>query len=165
MVNLPVPIHSHHHESYAMSPVGGTPRSAHLGWRLLAMVYDSLPVLALWLLVSAIALLLHGGQPIAPWSLAFWLQVMAIWGITGAYAVISWRRGGQTLGMRPWRLTVATFDGKVPTTAQLWRRYALANVSIALAGLGLLWSLLDPRRRCWHDIGSSTQLVRMPKNR
>lgn len=137
---------------------------AHLLWRLLALVYDSLPVLALWLLFSAAVVLLHRG-PVAPWTLGFWLQAIALWLLTGGYAVASWHRGGQTLGMRPWRLHVVDPQGRAPSIAALWRRYALATLSLAAFGLGFLWSLIDSERRAWHDIGSSTWLLRRTGSR
>jgi uncharacterized RDD family membrane protein YckC len=135
---------------------------AHLGWRLLALVYDSLPIIALWFLASALVLLLRGGIPVTPWSAAFWLQNLALWGLTGLYAVESWRRGGQTLGMRPWRLCVVDAGGRSADRRRLWRRYALATLSLGLAGAGFLWSLLDPERRSLHDLLSGTRLVRLP---
>lgn len=136
---------------------------AALPWRLLAAVYDALPVLALWMLSSALVLVLHGNRPFAPWSagqVALWTLC---WFVTGLYAVLSWRRGGQTLGMRPWRLRVVDASGHVATTKALWLRYAVATVSLAAAGLGFLWSLVDRERRTWHDIASGTRLVRTPK--
>lgn len=138
-------------------------RPAFLGWRLLAMVYDALPVLALWFVVSVLSLALRGGQPIAPWTAAFWLQDLVLWGVTGLYAVESWRRGGQTLGMRPWRLKVVADDGTQANRAQLWKRYAAATLSLAAAGLGFLWSLIDAESRTWHDRLSGTRLVRLEK--
>jgi uncharacterized RDD family membrane protein YckC len=133
---------------------------ATLPWRLLAAVYDALPVLALWMLASAIALVLHGNRPFAPWSagqLALWTLC---WLITGLYAVLSWRRGGQTLGMRPWRLRVVADEGGPASLRALWLRYAVATLSLALGGLGFLWSLFERERRTWHDLASGTRLVR-----
>ncbi len=126
------------------------------------MLYDSLPLAALWIVVSALALLLHAGVPIPPWSLLFWLQVVALWTISGLYLVISWQRGGQTLGMRPWRLRLLASDGRPLTAGRLWRRYALATLSLAV-GIGLLWSLIDRQRRTWHDIGSHTRVLRISR--
>lgn len=136
---------------------------AALGWRLVALVYDLLPVLALWMLLGAIVLVLRGGSPVLPWTAAWWLQNLALWLLTGAYAVGSWQRGGQTLGMRPWRLRVVAADGGAPTFAALVRRYLWATLSLGLGGLGFLWSLVDPERRAWHDLASGTRLVRLPK--
>jgi uncharacterized RDD family membrane protein YckC len=65
--------------------------------------------------------------------------------------------------MRPWRLRLLAVDGRPVTASAAWRRYLLATLSLALAGLGFWWSLLDPERRCLHDIGSATRVLRLPK--
>ncbi len=136
---------------------------AALGWRLLAIFYDAFPVLALWLAVSAIVLALHGNRPLAPLSPGQWALFLLCWLTSGAYFVRSWLRGGQTLGMRPWRLQVVAPDGAPPSQRALWMRYALATLSFAALGLGFVWSLFDPTRRTWHDLGSRTVLLRLPK--
>ena len=140
-------------------------RPAHLGWRLVALVYDSLPVIALWFAASALVLLLRGGVPVSPWSLAWWLQMLGLWALTGLYAVESWRRGGQTLGMRPWRLQVVDADDGQATRGRLWQRFAWATLSWLPVGLGFWISLLDGQRRSLHDRLSRTQLLRLPPQR
>lgn len=136
---------------------------AHLGWRLLALVYDAMPNIAIWFAVSGVALaVVPGHTPFAPWSaaqLALWLLC---WAVSGLYAVVSWRGLGQTLGMRPWRLKVLGADGRIAGTRALWIRYGVATLSLAAAGLGFGWSLLDRERRTWHDLASGTVLVRLP---
>lgn len=142
---------------------------ALLGWRLLALVYDALPVLALWLLVGAAFTLgyLISGHPasenIAPFSALQWLAWLCCWAVTGAYAVLSWRRGGQTLGMRPWRLRVADAQGRPATTRALLRRYVLGTISLLGAGAGFWWAWFDRDRLTLHDRFSGTRMVRMPK--
>jgi uncharacterized RDD family membrane protein YckC len=133
---------------------------AALGWRLLAITYDLFPVLALAMLVSAISLALNRGETIASMAGRAALAA-ALWLATGAYCVLSWRRGGQTVGMRPWRLRVLAADGAAAGTSALWLRYAVATLSLAAAGLGFLWSLVDRDRRTWHDLASGTVLVRL----
>jgi uncharacterized RDD family membrane protein YckC len=144
-------------------PVKPHARPAHLGWRLFALVYDFFPMLALWFVGSGLVLLLRGGQPVPPGSLAAWGELLLLWSITGAYAVVSWRRGGQTLGMRPWRLKVVAADGSAAATRALLLRYAVATLSLAAFGLGFLWSLIDRDRRTWHDLAAGTLLVRVEK--
>lgn len=136
-------------------------RPAHLGWRLFALVYDFFPALALWIAASGLMLLARGGEPVAPGGLASWLELVLLWAVTGVYAVVSWHRGGQTLGMRPWRLKVLQADGRRPPLRALLLRYAVATVSLAAGGLGLLWCLVDRERRGWHDLASGTVLVRL----
>jgi uncharacterized RDD family membrane protein YckC len=144
-------------------PSAATAIPATLGWRLLAALYDLLPVLALWMLLSAVVLTLRGNQPLAAWSAGQWLLWLGCWAITGLYFVVSWLRGGQTLGMRPWRLRVCDQSGNKPAFSMLCLRYAMASVSLLVFGLGFLWSLFDPERRTWHDIVSGTRLLRLPK--
>lgn len=145
------------------------PRRALIGWRLLALVYDLWPVVALWMLASAaftVAFTLSGHatrENIAPFSALQWLLWLVCWLITAGYAVLSWRRGGQTLGMRPWRLRVTAPDGGAPTLQALAIRYAVGSVSLLLGGLGFWWAWLDRDRLTWHDRASATRMVRLPK--
>ena len=156
------------HDETPITPAA-RPR-ALLGWRLLAMLYDAFPVIALWMLASTaftVGYTVLGHHPsrenIAPFSALQWLLWVCCWVITGLYAVLSWRRGGQTLGMRPWRLQVVDLSGQVPATTALWRRFAMATLSFLPAGLGFWWAWLDRDRLTWHDRVSGTRLQRLPK--
>lgn len=138
-------------------------------WRLLALLYDLFPALALWMLVGTVftvAYTLSGHaerENIPAFSTLQWLLWLCCWIVTGLYATLSWRRGGQTLGMRPWRLQVTTPDGTPPTRRQLWLRYSVGTVSLLLGGLGLWWALIDRQRLSWHDRASGTRVRRLPK--
>jgi uncharacterized RDD family membrane protein YckC len=162
-------------------------RAAGLGWRLLALVYDLFPAFALALafgaIVTAIAAALgHPDLSGLPWMAP--LLVLGVWAFTGGYFVLSWSRGGQTLGMRPWRLKVVTPLGGQPSRAALLRRYAAATVpaiaAVELAALlpgierllpfwigagvalaGLLWALVDRDGAALHDRLSGTRFVRL----
>jgi uncharacterized RDD family membrane protein YckC len=83
--------------------------------------------------------------------------------VSAAYFVVSWRRGGQTIGMRPWRLHVVSRDGRALDTPQALLRFAVALVSLAAAGAGFWWALFDAQRRTWHDLAARTLLVRLDK--
>lgn len=142
---------------------------ARVFWRLLALVYDALPVIALWMVVSAgftLAYTAAGHDPhenIAPFSALQWLLWCVCWLVAGLYAVLSWRKGGQTLGMRPWRLFVENADGTAPDMRALSTRYAVGTLSLLLAGAGFWWAWIDRERLTWHDRLSGTRLVRRPK--
>jgi len=150
----------------ADSPAAPPPRP-WIGWRLAAMVYDLWPVLALWLLLSAAFTLgftfvghHDPHENIAPLSglqVALWI---GCWLLTGLYAVISWHTGGQTLGMRPWRLRVRTRDGGRPTRGALWLRFVVATMSLLAGGLGFWWAWIDRDRLTWHDRASGTRVMR-----
>jgi uncharacterized RDD family membrane protein YckC len=153
------------------APVTETPAPAQalIGRRLLALFYDLWPVVALWLLISAVftvgyTLSGHAAREnIAAFSLWQWLLWLCCWLVTGAYAIISWARGGQTLGMRPWRLRVVAADGSKPTRGALVTRYLVGNLSLLLGGLGFWWAWFDREKRTWHDRASGTRVVRVAK--
>lgn len=148
----------------ATPPAPPIARPAHLGWRLLALVYDAMPNIAIWFAVSGVALaVVPGHAPFAPWSPGQFALWALCWGVSGLYAVVSWKGIGQTLGMRPWRLKVLGRDGRNAGARALWIRYAVATLSLAAAGLGFAWSLVDRERRTWHDLASGTVLVRLPR--
>lgn len=140
-----------------------------IGWRLLALLYDALPVLALWMLVGTAFTYGYylAGHParenIQPFSGLQWLEWLVCWLVTGAYAVLSWRRGGQTLGMRPWRLKVVAAEGGPTATRALAKRYVLGTLSLLLAGASFWWAWFDRDRLALHDRYSGTRMTRLPK--
>lgn len=134
-----------------------------LGWRLLALSYDFWPALALSMACAAIALLLHHNAPLQAFSPGQWLLWLVCWLLTGTYAVLSWRRGGQTLGMRPWRLHATGIDGAPATTAAWMLRYGVGTISLLLLGAGFWWAWIDRDRLTWHDRASGTRLRRIPR--
>ena len=74
-----------------------------------------------------------------------------------------WIHGGQTLGMRAWRLRVQRLDGKPITLWQALLRFLSAIPSLAVFGLGYLWILVDKKRMAWHDRISESVIVLLPK--
>ncbi|MBS0575337.1 MAG: RDD family protein [Proteobacteria bacterium] len=145
----------------APASVSASATPAHLGWRLLAMVYDLLPLVAIWFVVATVDYLARGMHEVRPGSIAAWFELALLWLATGAYFVVSWRRGGHTVGMRAWRLKVLATDGRPASWSRLCLRYTVATLSLAAAGLGLIWSLVDGQRRSWHDLAADTVFVRM----
>ncbi len=135
---------------------------ALIGWRLLALFYDLWPAAALWMAVAAMFLLGNGNQPLAAFSVSQVVLWSVCWLVTGAYAILSWHRGGKTLGMRPWRLRLVGYDGSRPSLTSLSKRYAVGTLSLLLGGLGFWWAWLDRDRMTWHDRASGTRLVRDP---
>jgi len=145
----------------AQKTVSATPASLWL--RLVAAVYDLLPLLGLWFVAAVLALALTGGA-LDVHRLAHKVLVQALaFGVTAAYFVASWTRGGQTIGMKPWDLRVVHSDGMPPDLTHATLRFAVALLSLATAGLGFWWALIDTQGRSWHDIAAGTFVVRMEK--
>lgn len=143
---------------------------ALIGRRMLSLVYDALPAIAMWMVLSTAFTFGYTyvghhdvRENIAPFSVWQWLLWLCCWLLTGIYATASWRRGGQTLGMRPWRLRVTDANGDSATLRALWLRFAVGNASLLLGGLGFWWAWIDRDRLAWHDRLSGTRMVRIPK--
>lgn len=131
-----------------------------VGWRLLSLLYDFFPMLGIWFVVVVAALTLNRGEAIRSNTLAGALELIALLAVTGVYATTSWRRGGQTIGMKPWRLYVTGVDGARAPLSRLWLRYAVGIVSLLCAGLGFWWAWIDRAGLTWHDRISRTRMIR-----
>ncbi len=131
---------------------------ALIGWRWLALAYDFFPVLALWFAAAAVFTAAHGDAVRGGWLGL--LEFAVLWLLAGLYAVLSWRRGGQTLGMRPWRLRVVAAQGGDATARALWLRYGVGALSLLLGGLGFWWAWIDRAGLTWHDRISGTRMLR-----
>ena len=131
---------------------------ALIGWRLLALVYDFFPVLGLWFVAAGVFTAIHGDSVRGGWLGL--LEFAVLWLLAGLYAVLSWRRGGQTLGARAWRLRVVAASGGSATARAAWLRYAVGGVSLLAGGLGFWWAWIDRDRLTWHDRISGTRMTR-----
>ena len=70
-----------------------------------------------------------------------------------------WTHGGQTLGMKAWKLYLIQPDGKFISWRGALIRYLVAIVSWLCMGLGFTWILLNKKKRAWHDIASNSQII------
>jgi uncharacterized RDD family membrane protein YckC len=80
-------------------------------------------------------------------------------GVMMLYFVVFWKRGGQTLAMKTWRIRLTRLDGKPLSTAQCIIRFVLAALGVLCAGAGFLWALADPDQQFLHDRLCKTRLV------
>ncbi|MDX1563161.1 MAG: RDD family protein, partial [Gammaproteobacteria bacterium] len=71
--------------------------------------------------------------------------------------------GGQTIGMRAWRLQLVGRGANRITWARATLRFAAAAVSALPLGAGYLWCLVDRQRLAWHDRASQSMLIVLPK--
>ena len=165
-----------------MTPATLSATPCPLWRRLLALLYDLLAVVAIVMVVGLLCELATHGQLIttgAQTHIAWWYQPLQ-GVVVAAYFLFSWRYGGQTLGMRPWRIRVTGRDGARVAWKQALLR--LVAAAVPLLGLGLapwlgqrlaLWVVLvawvvwfgvgvfDSRRRALHDQVAGTVVVRL----
>lgn len=125
------------------------------------MVYDLLILAALWMLTGALSLAVTGGTMDVQHPP--WWQRTALLAVTAGYFVLSWVRGGQTIGMRAWRLRVGTLDGATLGPGRALLRWFLASLSLACAGAGFWWALVDPQRQTVHDRLARTRVRKLAR--
>lgn len=91
-------------------------------------------------------------------ALPAWV-VMAILLALLYFTLLTWR-GGSTLGQRVTDLKVVTFTGDTPGFLQALGRTVATYLSLLTYGIGYLWCLRGPGYRTFHDIVSSTMVMR-----
>lgn len=140
--------------NFSLAPIG-------LFRRLGAICYDLLLLLALMLVATSL-ITLPLGMPEDGMLLAFqWFlfELIPLIFFTGF-----WHRGGQTLGMRAWRVKVVRTDGAPLSWGDALKRHLAALLSCLPLGLGFLWAAVDPEGLAWHDRLSGTRLVLTEKS-
>jgi uncharacterized RDD family membrane protein YckC len=131
------------------------------------MVYDLLPLLALWIIGSGLWMLaFHRGDDLQHLASALRspldraVRDLLLLALSAAYFVVSWVRVGATIGMRAWKLRLARDDGTRLDVRTALLRCALALLSLAALGAGFWYAWFDPERRTWHDRMCGTRMTR-----
>lgn len=127
--------------------------------RLGAIFYDSLLLVAVLFFSTAILLPLNRGKAFQPDQLYYPVYLLAV---SFLFFGWFWTHGGQTLGMRAWKLKVCS-DGKAAISwPQALLRFTAALLSWSALGLGFIWILCNREKCAWHDRLSNTRIVRSP---
>ncbi len=127
--------------------------------RVAALFYDGILLVGMLILATVPVLLLTGGQVVAPGNLAYQFYLFAV---SCTFFCVFWIRGGQTPGMRAWRLRVVADNGERIDGRRAIVRFVGSIVSLLAFGLGFFWILIDREHRAWHDRASRTRVVLTP---
>jgi uncharacterized RDD family membrane protein YckC len=165
VVDWPAPVAS-------TGPAPGLDFAPH-GPRLVAYLIDSVLLTAILLVVilvpvGAVLALADpvpagvGRPPDDPLLVgAFILAVVLMFVVVFGYFPYFWARGGQTPGMRPFRLVIVRDrdGGPISPGVAFLRMVGMYFVS-AVFYLGFIWVFVDKRNRAWHDLIAGTLMVR-----
>lgn len=77
------------------------------------------------------------------------------------YFAVSWMRGGQTVGMKVWKIKLISSSARRFGWLAAMTRCAAAALSFVAFGAGFWWTLLDRKRLAWHDRLSESRLIRV----
>jgi uncharacterized RDD family membrane protein YckC len=131
-------------------------------WVNAAFIYDLLILIALSLTLSAAftAIASDNFYQIEFWRTSF--QLLWVCMIAG-YFGYSWKKGGQTIGMKAWRLRVVRCDKRALTSTDVLTRLVAGTLNSFLLNLGWL-GYLGRSRLSLTDKLSTTRIERIEKN-
>lgn len=158
----------------SMSSISDFPRATFLK-RLAAMVYDTLVATAVaissGIIITVVLILLlennvfsmqgyHHAKDViqnfAPYQYIIQAWVTA-WVL--GFFLWFWTNGGQTIGMRAWRLRIQSTNGRPLTYLRMFIR-----MLASLAGLGTLLIIFNPnKKRALQDLLSQTEVIQLSK--
>jgi uncharacterized RDD family membrane protein YckC len=131
-------------------------------FRLAASIfYDALLLTAVLFLATFLLLLvpeeIRNTDPLVQIAKVLWYVLVSY-----IYFVGFWLKGGQTPGMKSWKIVLVNMQGGKPNAKQTTLRFFSAMISWALAGTGFLWMIIDSNHYSLHDhlSGSKLQLVK-----
>jgi uncharacterized RDD family membrane protein YckC len=136
--------------------------------RLFAWVYDLLGALGIFVLALVIGQLciylvsLLIDKDFNSLDKAFITDVLRgiyLFSCVQFYYVWCWVKGGQTVGMKTWRLQVYKASGEL-----LSYKAAYLRSFLSFAGLSTLWSILDNENRGLQDIVVNSRVIELPKD-
>ncbi len=117
-------------------------------WKhLAALTYDIFPILGIFLSTSLLLVLIRQGQEIEPRTL--WFQLLLFFEVF-FYFAYSWKRGGQTLGMRAWKIGIENYQTMNWPEASV--RFFVGILSTVLLGLGLWVKHWRKDKKTWMDL-------------
>lgn len=149
----------HTHFRSEPGPEGSEPDDretvAPLRYRLAAILYDTLIILAIWVFTIVALVTLIGDAVIGAWVQTLLFLEMY------AFLVSFWCLRGQTLGMLAWHLRIRSNGRFTPT--QALGRFVGGMASFATLGFGFFWMWFDRDRMTWSDRLSRSIVVRTPR--
>ncbi len=124
-----------------------------------AFVYDLVLLIGLVLFAATLMVMLSQSllnieNPGA--SLPFRL---VLFGVIAGFYLWFWTHGGQTLGMRAWRLEVITMNGAPLTLVPAINRLFAGCLSCLTGGLGIFLIWFGTDKRTLHDRLAGTRLI------
>lgn len=131
-------------------------------WVNAAFIYDMLILGALSVALSALFLVIAGSHYEQDQTLRLFFQIAWVL-LISAYYLVSWKKGGQTIGMRAWKLRVVGADSQALTTKAVLTRFICAILNLLLLNIGWLGYLL-PSRLSLTDKLSATRIEHTTKN-
>jgi uncharacterized RDD family membrane protein YckC len=142
---------------------------APLWRRVAAMLYDSVVIIAIWMVVGFVvtaAFGIEGSRSVEQGVISFnpFYRVAMFAAMLGsAYLFFGWfwTHSGQTIGMQAWKIKVENGDGAAINWKQVTLRCVTAPFALGLVGIGYFWMWFDAGKRVWPDIASGSVVAKI----
>jgi len=144
---------------HAMTEEINTLKSAPLHRQLFAMFYDSWLIVAMLFIATALLLPFNSGESLNHQNNPFYSIYLA--SLIYLFYAWFWHKGGQTLGMKVWKVQIIHESGYLPSFQQSFVRWFFSLLSILCFGLGYWWHWFFGYT--WHDKISGTRIVDIRK--
>ena len=129
-------------------------------WRRFASIlYDSFLIFSLYFFIAALIVTLNNGQAFDQsvfLTYVFRLGFLAAWVLFFSWF---WSHGGQTLGMRAWKIKVVSEAGTNLTLTRAMLRFSMSLLSFLCLGIGYLWAVFDNEHYTLQDRLSKSKVV------
>lgn len=126
--------------------------------RIGAMFYDSFLLAAVLFLAGVLiapTFNITTEHPLYP------LFIFYIYLVAFIFFAWFWTHGGQTLGLKTWKLKLVSTNGGSVTWKQALFRYLASLLCWLSLGVGFLWCYTNKERLAWNDLWSKTHLQRV----
>jgi uncharacterized RDD family membrane protein YckC len=135
------------------------PSTAGFWRRMAAILYDCFLLLATCFLATAIALPLNNGEAFHSGEY-FYSGYLIV--VSFAFFGWFWTHGGQTPGMKAWKLKLITSNHSSVSTIsrkQAAKRFMSAILSWIILGIGFASILFSKQKLAWHDRLSNSHII------
>ncbi|PHS27452.1 MAG: hypothetical protein COA83_00085 [Methylophaga sp.] len=119
------------------------------------MFYDSMILLSVLMFALFIAVVVNNSEAISQGNLFFIAYLAAVSWLFYAWF---WTHGGQTIGMRAWKVYLLSDEKTSVSWRQATIRFIAAVLSWIPLGLGFWWQYFRGSRNSWRDKVSATYL-------
>lgn len=120
-----------------------------------AIFYDLILVIALFFFATALVLPLNQGEAIE----TGYIYPIYLLFISFLFYGWFWTHGGQTLGLKAWKLRVVNYELANISWKQAFIRYITACCSWLVFGLGIFWRIWHKEGKTWQDLSSHSFII------
>ena len=124
--------------------------------RVLVILYDSILLVAVLFFMSLPIIIPF---EITTDHILYPLYIVYIYAIAFLFFAWSWTHGGQTLGLKTWKIKLVSVSGNQVTWKESFMRYIGSLLCWLSCGIGFLWCYTNKERLAWNDLISNTRLT------